>query len=104
MTTEDEDWLDEQLLADDIISSPGWRRAARGGRTVNGAIAGIPRKGQLTTRIPIAQWRFIKEHVDARGIPLGTYIRQAIGARMIAEGVDPADVHTLMTMGHQPDD
>lgn len=94
-----DDWLDEQLLADDITSDPGWRRAARGDRTVNRAIQGIPRRGQLTTRIPIEQWRFIKRHVDALGVPLGTYIRQAVGARMISEGVDPADVETLMTMG-----
>jgi hypothetical protein len=103
MKDEAEDWLDEQLLADDIVSSPGWRRKARGGRTVNQAIAGIPRKGQLTTRIPIAQWRLVKEHVDSLGIPLGRYIRQAVGARMIAEGVDPADVETLMTMGPNSD-
>lgn len=94
-----DDWLDEQLLADDITSDPNWRRAARGGRTVSHAIAGLPRRGQLTTRIPIEQWRFIKRHVDRLGVPLGTYIRQAVGARMIAEGVDPRDVETLMTMG-----
>jgi len=94
-----DEWLDEQLLADDITSSPGWRRAARGGRTVNQAIAGIPRTGQFTTRVPIEQWRLVKEHVDRLGVGLGTYIRQAVGERMIREGVDPAAVELLTRMG-----
>ena len=98
------DWLDEQLLADDAPSDPAWRRRARGGRTVNGAIAGVPRKGQLTTRIPIEQWRFVKTHVDRLGVPLGTYIRQAVGMRMISEGVDPQAIDTLMTMGSHAGD
>ncbi|MCJ7726657.1 MAG: hypothetical protein MUP76_09765 [Acidimicrobiia bacterium] len=99
MSGDADEWLDEHLLADDITSSPGWRRAARGGRTVNAAIAGIPRHGQLTTRVPIEQWRVVKKHVDSLGIPLGAYMRQAIGARMLSEGVPRADVETLMTMG-----
>jgi hypothetical protein len=97
--SDDDEWLDEQLLADDITSSPGWKRKARGGRTVNQAIAGIPRQGQLTTRVPIDLWRAIKDHVDARGVALGSYIREAVGERMAREGADPAIVQAIMTVG-----
>ncbi len=87
----EEDWLDEQLLADDPPSPRRWRRDATGMDSPS-AMKGVPRYGQLATKVPIADWRRMKAHIDGQGNTLGRYIRNAIGARMVKEGVPAEEI------------
>lgn len=91
MTTEEDDWLDEVLLADDPKSKRMWKRDAIG-TTTPVAMRGIPRYGQITVKVPIADWRTFKRHIDSRQQSMGTWLRQAVGAKMLAEGVPASEI------------
>lgn len=59
------------------------------------AVLRVPRTGQLTVKIPIEQWRLVRAHCRRQGVSLGMFLRHAIAAKLIAEGVDPADIADL---------
>lgn len=42
----DDDWLDDELLADDATTNPRWRRQALNGMKVTDALMGIPKHGK----------------------------------------------------------
>lgn len=91
----DDDWLDEELLADDVSVS-GWPTRSVGvGRTK--AMLGMPTFGILRCKVPIATWRVVQQHCIERHIGVHTFVRQAIGMRMVNEGVNPADIDNLLT-------
>ena len=98
MAETDEDWLDEQLLADDR-SARGWKRRAVG-MSAHEAVLRVPRQGQLTAKIPIEQWRIVRAHCRVQGVSLGMFLRHAIAAKLISEGVDPATIPDLIR-GHR---
>jgi hypothetical protein len=94
-TVDPEDWLDEQLLADDAPTRRFWRRQAVGVPR-NVAIRAVPRRAQLTTVVRIEEWRLFKRHCAKFDVSMGCYVRQAIGARMVSEGVDPETIRDFL--------
>jgi hypothetical protein len=89
-----EDWLDEMLLSDDA-SRRAWKRRAVGMSTSD-AMSRVPRTGQLNCRIPITEWRVVRAHCREQGVSLGMFMRHAIAARLISQGVDPATIPVMM--------
>jgi hypothetical protein len=83
---ENEDWLDEALLTDDV-SARGWKRKAVGMPAHEAALR-VPRTGQLNATIPIEQWRIVRAHCRDQGVSLGMFLRHAIAAKLVAEGVN----------------
>ena len=82
-----EDWLDEQLLADDE-SERGWKRKAVG-MTTHDALMGIPKECQVTIRVPIEAHRALLALAEQRGIRHGVYCRQAVGMALAEDGYPP---------------
>lgn len=82
-----DDWLDDQLLADDPPSTRNWRRRALNGMPVSDALMGIPKNGTALLEVPMDSWRLMKAHCQARNLSLAAFLREAVGMRMLAEGV-----------------
>ena len=89
-TTED-DWLDEQLLADDPKSERMWKRDAIGMNKPE-AMKGLPRTAQITVKVPIVMWRVYRQHLNASGMTMGAFLRQAIGEKMLRDGVPASEI------------
>lgn len=86
----DDDWLDEQLLADDT-SKRHWARRALNGIGVHEALSAVPRKGQMLVEAPIGRYRELLDHIGRSGLTQSRWVRQAIGMRLRAEGSRHAD-------------
>ena len=83
----DDDWLDAQLLADDPSSAPGWRRRSLNGMKVTDALMGIPKHGNSLMTVALDSHRLMQAHCKSRGITQGAFLREAVGMRLLAEGV-----------------
>ncbi len=93
-TTEDDDWLDDVILSDDV-SQKFWARRALGGMSVNDAMMGVPHRGQLLAVTPIAVHRKIQDHIKASGRTQSEWLRQAVALKVAQEGGDPSIVEAL---------
>lgn len=89
----DDDWLDDRLLEADK-NERNWARRALNGTSIADAMAGVPRLGQITVKVPIQMWRDWKAHVVKGGLSQQKWLRQAIAAKLDSEGADRAVVQT----------
>lgn len=96
LTDDPEDWLDAELLADDPPSPRMWRREANGGLDMPTAMRAVPLNGQITVKVGIAYWRRMKRHVDASDETLGTWVRGAVAARLLKEGVPASEIEGFL--------
>lgn len=83
----DDDWLDEQLLAGDTTLDPRWRRNSLNGMKVTDALMGIPKYGHALLVVPLDGYRTLNRHVQATGTTQRAFMRRAVGALLLAEGV-----------------
>ena len=91
----EDDWLDAELLADDPPSETRWRRKAQDNVTMGHALRALPKMAQLTVKVPIEEWRTMKRHLDATGQYQGQFIRRAVAARLVTEGVPPEKLESF---------
>jgi hypothetical protein len=65
-------------------------------------MTGIRPYAQITIDIPIEQWRLVKRHIDTIGEGQSAYMRQALAARLINEGMNPDDIGALLAPKRGP--
>ena len=87
-----DDWLDDQLLADDDGSERGWQRRALGGQSVKEALEGLPISGQILVEAKIGPIRFLRAHIKASGLTQGEWMRNAVATQLLLEGCNAKEV------------
>jgi hypothetical protein len=85
MSLSEDDWLDEQLLADDPTLIRNWRARSRGGISKIDALAAIPDRGQIQFSMPIKEYRALREWMQLKGISPYVYIHEAVRMRLAQE-------------------
>jgi hypothetical protein len=104
VTDEDDDLLaaiDEELLAADRTSKPGWARRAVGA-THQEAMATAPRTGLLQTSMPIGVFRRLQAHITRTGLTQAAWTRRAILDTWLREGGPPDVIATGRRHGQRP--
>lgn len=89
MTELGDDWLDEQLLADDHPSERNWRRRALNGRGISDCMAALPTSGQLNIRVPIEELRYFRDWCKERDLAAYQVQRLALMEYLERHGYPP---------------
>lgn len=100
--TEDEvaAWVRAAILAiDDTPNRRNWRYRAIGQPMGQAIAEGAPRNARVGMRIPIGEWRIIRDIATRRDLGMEVLCRRAFGTWMVAvERIDPVEI-PYMTRG-----